>query len=456
MFFHSLGRGRDQEEKSDAHRRRQWFVLGLAVFLPLGFVGVRSAQSKVESFFEVDFAERVAAPRDVAPTPLSRKVERRASVEREPKSRYLAVHSQTRLSLYPLSKEGELSAEPADVLELASIQPPAAGSMVQGSQFVAHPRLNVIYECNLEAAAGSMDVHCFGFSEAGKLTRLTKRPVALDLSATSFRGKSNGLSVCIEPGGRYLYLTQTGRGGASGQLAEIPFYRLDSSGLVEGKQRLTRLPFSSEQFYGIRLEAGPAESDDVYGYVTSCAPGNSGSLACHFAVQADGSLKMDSQVQLGNGSVFRTQSTEGFLRDTVWGTWSGLRLDDQGRLLDSYVWPSPRSGMALYELGPGQALGLSHSGERAEATMFELDPEDDSPSSTPVEVRMPRFSYVPNLTLTDARDHQVVFFEEDAGGLTVHKIGLRNGRLRTFAPQRLEGCGPLNCSTGKIQIVSVY
>lgn len=36
------------------------------------------------------------------------------------------------------------------------------------------------------------------------------------------------------------------------------------------------------------------------------------------------------------------------------------------------------------------------------------------------------------------------------------RIGLQNGRLKAFAPQKLDDYGFLTCSTGKVQIVPVY
>ena len=427
------------------------FLAGMALFLPLGTQVVSSVQARL----------RVAAKRPPAkvratvpmaaqkvPTPRIQGCERS-----HPKRRFLALNTGSRLSLFSLEPDGSIGSKPTDVLPLDSIQDPELDSFFQGSQLVVHPSLPVLYECSLDATKEKLSVYAYSIDPKGKLTRLGQRPFTFDTQNYKFRGNGSGVVACLDPTGTYLYFTQNSFGGATGQSPEIPYFHIDSQGIIEERPSTVRLDLPQDKYYSICLEPGRTGSNDLYAYTAACDSTYIQRTAYHGKVLANGLFKMDSQVEL-RGGVFRTQSSDRFLRDGTWGAWEGLRLDEQGRILEAYHWPKP--GASLYDMMPGYALGLKNSVHETEARVYLVNPENDRPTASSLAVTMPRI-YELGKVLGDAVTQQVFLFVESPDrGIEVVRVGLRNGTLRSFSPQKLDDFGFLTSSYGKVQIVSIY
>lgn len=450
---------------SDPTPRQQvlCLLIGMTIFLPLGLRAVSSFGTLLEvASIKSKPPAEVAKPKAL---PVSlRKIEATDSklgvlAERTAKSRFLAVNNQARLCLFRLEADGSIASQPSDVLDLRTIQDPGLDDFHQGSQLVLHPNLNVLYECNLDATMRKILIHSYSIDLEGKLTALGK-PFVFNVSSQQFRGGGSGVGVCLDPTGSYLYLTQNARGGATGQTPQIPYFRLNSQGLIEEQELQLRLDLPQDEFYSICLAAGPNGSNDIYASILPSQAVRDRRTAYHCTVLPNGSFEIDSQVQLTeteSGRVFQAQGSNRFLRkpaDFCWRKWQGLHLDDQGRILKAYEWSTPVQ--SLVEMMPGYALGLQGFKDKTTVQLFTLDPEDDRPTASAIKIDLARI-YELRLTLSDAENHQMFYFTESQGrGLEVIRIALREGQLQAFAPQKLEEYGLLNFNGSSIQIVDVY
>ena len=437
------------------------FFAGIAVFLPVGLKTVTSFESFVGPFAEKRSALKQAG--ETAPFNVSATIERAKPAKMgvlsksKAKKRFLAVNTGARLSLFSIEPDGSVASEPADVLSLSSIQDPGLAHFYQGSKLVVHPRLNVLYECSLDANRKKLLIYTYSFNEKGKLTRFVQSPFVFDVQGLNFRGGAQGIDPCLDATGTYLYFTQGSWGGATGQGPQIPYFRVDSRGVIEEPRMQVSLDLRTDQFYSISLEPGRAESNDLYVDVTTSESCHSRTVY-HCEVLPSGSFEIDSQVSAGEGT-FRVHASSGaFLRENGYEgwfprSWGGLALDEQGRILHYYSWPT--QGFFLKEMMPGYAVGLKPSADKTEFRLFTLEPGDDRPTATSTKVMAPRF---PDLrkAVSNPENQQIYLLSQDCEGLQLLRVALEDGRLRTFGPQKLDDdVVSLSGSYGKVQILSL-
>lgn len=430
------------------------FLIGMAAFLPLGLRAVSAVGPFVQT----------APAKDSLPPPKPKFVkvcpqvtqathcETAVLTQRKAKRRFLALNTNKRLALFALEPNGGVASKPSDVLNLNSRQ---------GSQLVVHPCLNVLYECSLDETGLKLVIQAFSIDLQGKLIPLGQGPFIFNIDEQQFRGAggrgSLGIAPCLDATGTYLYITQTSRGGATGQTPQIPYFRLNSQGLIEGTQQNLRLDFPQDRFYSICLEPGPAGSDDLYAFIMPSDSSINRRTAYHCKVLPNGLFELDTKVE-SNGGPYTVQGSDRFLRRPGAfgsGPWEGLRLDDEGRIVEAYHWPVPM-GTNLVEMMPGYAINLKQFKDTAEAQLYTLDLENDRPTATSSSVSIARIYGMSN-ALGDPETSQVFYFAESPkNGIELVRIALHKGRLQTFAPQKLDDCGFLTAWGGKVQILSVY
>lgn len=433
------------------------FFLGMAIFLPGGLKIVSSVQS-----CEV-FAAKQPTLRAREVAPVSAAIERAAPskigvlAKRKARRRFLALNTKAQLSLFPIESDGSVAPKPSDVLSLSSIQDPGLDDFFQGSQLIVHPHLNVLYECSLDATRMKLLIHSYSFNEKGKLTRLARGPFVFDVRGQHFRGGADGIVPCFDATGTYLYFTQESWGGATGQGPQIPYLRVDSQGAIDEQMMSVTLDLPADKFYSVSLEAGQAGSNDLYMYVTTPDSYHM-RTAYHCKVLPNGSFAIDSQASSSEG-VFQAQASERFLRESrvswgCWRSWRGLRLDDQGRILEYYSWPAQE--FFLQEVMPGYAIGLKHSVGETEARLFTLGLKDDRPTASSSKVTIARIHDLRKV-VSDPQNQQVYLFSQSCEGTEMVRVALRDGRLRAFGPQKLDNddFGSLSCGFGKVQILSL-